>query len=165
MWASFIIYGVLFSAIVWVLQRRGWKVWLRAALILFFASFLFIADYMTEGAETLGSHERWYTDSPGRETVLFVFMLFGMIVRYFTKAIEDRRGKISEMKKKGERFRKPRLEFDVWEFSYPLMISVITFGALLSQIGEAAPTLSNMTLSFQTGFFWQTILAAKQNPE
>jgi len=40
--------------------------------------------------------------------------------------------------------------------------SFVTYGALLAQIGDSMITLANATLSFQTGFFWQTILTAKR---
>ena len=51
------------------------------------------------------------------------------------------------------------MEWDRWEFVYPLLVSVITFGALLGQLEDTVANLPNLILSFQTGFFWQTILA------
>ncbi len=165
MWVSFLAYGILISIFVWLLQRRSWRIWLRLSLIIIVVCIFAIVVYIGDGPETLGPRERWYTENPGREIVFFVLMLLGMTARYLTQAIESRRERIKKLQKKGDRFKKPRIEFDIWEFSYPMLVSVITFGALLSQIEETAPTLASMTLSFQTGFFWQTILAAKQDSE
>lgn len=43
-----------------------------------------------------------------------------------------------------------------------MFVSVVTFGALVTQLKDHTLSVSNATLSFQTGFFWQTILTAKQ---
>jgi hypothetical protein len=34
----------------------------------------------------------------------------------------------------------------------------MTFGALLTQVGESKLTVAVIVLAFQTGFFWQTII-------
>ena len=47
--------------------------------------------------------------------------------------------------------KKPSIEFDAWEFSYPLFVSVITFGTLLSQLEGNVLNVANIVLSFQTG--------------
>jgi len=93
--------------------------------------------------------------------ILFVSMLIGMAVRYFTKAIEERRDKLIKWRTSGSGGKRPTLEIDKGEFAYPLLLSAITFGALLSQLKSDQVTLENVLLSFQTGFFWQTLLAAK----
>ncbi len=85
-----------------------------------------------------------------------------MIARYMTNAIEVRREKISALQKQGGAYSTPSLAFDIWEFSYPLFVSVVTFGGLLSQLKDHTLSLANAVLSFQTGFFWQTILAGRQ---
>ena len=81
-----------------------------------------------------------------------------MFARYITKAIEIRQEKIAILKKDNEEFVKPKLEFDIWEFSYPLFISLITFSVVLQQTSADSVTMTNIILSFQTGFVWQTIL-------
>jgi len=75
-----------------------------------------------------------------------------------TKIIEERREKIAEEKRKTGNVIKPKLEFDLWKFTYPLFVSVVTFGALLSQLNAQYISFAGIILSFQTGFFWQTIL-------
>jgi hypothetical protein len=119
--------------------------------------------FVTLPVETLGDETRVWNETPFRELILFALMIVGMAARYMTHAIELRRERIKELSKEqgGIRGRKPKLEFDAWEFSYPLFVSVVTFGALLSQIGDSFLTLANTILSFQTGFFWQTVLAKR----
>lgn len=89
-------------------------------------------------------------------------MLLGMVARYFTQAIELRRAKIERLSNDGKPFDKPKLEFDAWEFAYPFFISMITYGALAAQMDDAKLKIATITLCFQCGFFWQTILGAKQ---
>jgi hypothetical protein len=54
---------------------------------------------------------------------------------------------------------------DPWDFSRPFLVSVATFGGLLSQIGDRRLDWATLALSFQTGFFWQTLLKRKQDDE
>jgi cell division protein FtsW (lipid II flippase) len=158
---TFLISGTLLSLTIWVVQRRQWKNWVRLlfVIVLFLASA--VCFYLQSGPATLGT-ERWYETSPYLEILFFILMLMGMAARYFTKVIEVRREEISKLQKRSRSVVKPKLEFDIWEFSYPLFISVVTFGALLTQIKEQTFSAGNAVLSFQTGFFWQTILTAKQ---
>jgi hypothetical protein len=85
-------------------------------------------------------------------------MLLGMMTRYLVSLIEERREKLVELTKSGQQNPKVNLRFDVWEFSYPLLFSVMTFGGLLSQIKDDTLTVANVVLSFQNGFFWQSLL-------
>jgi hypothetical protein len=96
--------------------------------------------------------------APIGEILLFFIMLLGMMASYLTKQIEERRAKIQEKRKVGDGS-PTALNFDVWEFLYPMLVSVITFGAILQGIGEKAIDIQALILSFQTGFFWQTVLA------
>jgi len=157
---TFIVSGVLISLLIWVAQRRQWKTWIRllgaGATVVLLAVFI----YFQSGPPTLGAEKRYET-SPYIEIFFFLLMLTGMAARYITKAIEIRRDKIAELQKQGRTVPKPKLEFDVWEFSYPLFVSVVTYGALLSQLKDHTFSIGNATLSFQTGFFWQTVLASK----
>jgi hypothetical protein len=156
----FILFGILFTALVWTIQRQSlrWPLRLPICIIILFSCILTIYFYIPE--KTLGDLF-WYDQRPYNEIILFVMMLFGMAARYITKSIEQRRKEIVKLKKSGRKFDKPGLEFDMWEFSYPLFISVITFGTLLPQIDNTRLTLTNAILGFQTGFFWQTLLTKK----
>jgi hypothetical protein len=161
MWLNFIIAGIAAAAVSWLAFRS--RVPRRARLPLAAiaaAAVAGIAFYVFRGPQTLGD-EAWWQKTPGFEITLFAVMLLGMVVRYITKAIEDRRQTVAEWKKAGGEGKRPGLELDKWEFAYPLLISAITFGALLSQIKAEQPAIENLLLAFQTGFFWQTLLAAK----
>jgi hypothetical protein len=106
----------------------------------------------------LGTSPAWYDNSPAREFLLFAIMLCGMGARVLSAAIEARRAKTKEMAKKKIPSQSVPLELDPWESAYPLLFAVMTFGALLAQVGAETLTITTVVLAFQTGFFWQTIL-------
>jgi hypothetical protein len=162
--ATFALVGALISLSIWLVQRTRWNKWIRLFCLL--ATIVAIIALLVFPAKpvTLGEESHWYDTSPYLELIFCVLMLMGMSARYITKAIETRRERILELQKQGAIFVKPALEFDIWEFSYPLFISVVTYGALLTQVKDHTLSVANATLSFQSGFFWQTILAAKQKP-
>lgn len=160
MWASFIVIGIFAAACAWLIQR-GEPRYSKLALSLFIV--IAVAGggfYFLSGPATLGP-EHWWEISPWREMTLFVSLLLGMAIRYLTKAIEERREKLAEWRAAGSSGNRPGIEVDKWEFAYPLLVSAITFGTLLSQIKNNQLTMENVLLSFQTGFFWQTLLAAR----
>jgi len=159
---TFLVSGTLVSLLIWFVQRGGWNLWARILCILTTLAALAIFIFLQAGPPTLGGEQHWYETSPYLEMLFFALMLLGMSARYITKAIEVRREKIAALAKNGAASAKPGLEFDFWEFSYPLFVSVVTYGALLSQLKDHSLSIANATLSFQTGFFWQTVLAAKQ---
>lgn len=159
---AFVVSGILISVLIWFAQRRQWKKWIRSICVASTSLVLAVFVYFQSGPATLGA-EKWYETSPYLELFFFLLMLTGMAARYITKAIEIRRDKIAELQKQGQAVAKPKLEFDIWEFSYPLFVSVVTYGALLSQLKDHTFSVGNATLSFQTGFFWQTVLAARQS--
>jgi 3-methyladenine DNA glycosylase Tag len=55
------------------------------------------------------------------------------------------------------------LDFDVWDFVQPFLVSLVTFGAIVARTSESE-MLTNILLVFQTGFFWQTVLAKRGAP-
>lgn len=162
---DFAVSGTLLTILIWFMERRAWKMWVRILCSFVALSTLAVFVYFQTGPPTLGERDKWFETSPYIEIVFFILMIAGMVARYITKAIEIRREKIADLMKRGGNFDKPRLEIDVWEFSYPLFFSVVTYGALLSQLKDSSFSLANATLSFQTGFFWQTLLVTKQRVE
>jgi hypothetical protein len=159
---TFFASGTLVALAIWFVQRNSWKVWVRVLSSLVTLAALLLFFYFQTGPSTLGGEAKWYNTSPYVEVLFFSLMLAGMGARYITKAIEVRREKIAELKRQGGTFTNPKIEFDLWEFSYPLFISIITYGILASQIKDHSFSTANATLSFQTGFFWQTLLAKQQ---
>lgn len=131
-----------------LLRLKGW--WgVLAGLILAIA----VAAVVFHFARpiTLG-REHWYNISPVRELILFVLMLSGMAARVVSLAIERAQT--------GGMTGTPQM--NKWDFIYPMLFAVPTFGALLSQISAESLTIANVILSFETGFFWQTILKSAE---
>jgi len=154
---ALIILGVFMAVCIWIFQTR--KIGLKAKIIslaVLGLSFVGFVALFRQGA-FLGS-TIWYNRSPYKEICFLLFMLLGMVVRYFAFAIEQRRDKIAELRKTGQADPRIGLQFDAWEFSYPLLFSVVTFGGLLGQVKDGDLTVANVMLSFQSGFFWQTLL-------
>ena len=107
--------------------------------------------------EFLGPSRSWFDLSPWRDLLLFTALLAGMAARSMTEAIERRRLVIEAARVSGKKVHNPRLKLDPWEFSYPLFVSVVVFEGVRQATGNAS-TLTALLLSFQNGFFWQTIL-------
>lgn len=160
-WLNLLVAGVLVSGLIWLYQRNKLGRWIRGVLGIVLLALGAAWIYISQGPITLGE-ANWYDRSPWQELIVLVLMLAGMVARYLTQAIEARRQRIEELAKTGKRFTKPKLEFDVWEFSYPFLVSIITYGALIAQMNDARMSVAVVTLSFQFGFFWQTILGTKQ---
>ena len=155
--------GLTALAAVWIAQRHKWRATIRTIFIIVLLTLticimIFVGQSVVT---TLGPEAPWYARSPGRELVLFGAMLIGMTCRFLTKAIEERRAKLMDKHASGKSVRNLKLAIDRWELIYPLLFSVVTFGALLPQVKNAGITLENVLISFQTGFFWQTVLSAK----
>ena len=154
------VLGVPIALLIWLVQRTQMPALVRTILCVaaVAAVALGLAWFgMAAGSSFLGS-KAWYDGSPWREIFLLVLMMAGMAARYFTSAIEDRRERLKSLARKGQREVAVPLTFDVWEFSYPFLFSVVTFGSLLGQIKDQDVSLTTVLLSFQTGFFWQTLL-------
>jgi hypothetical protein len=157
---NFMVAGGLLAALIAVVQRTSWKRSMRLAVALLPLALVLMWGYISIGPRTLGEAP-WVDHSPWKELLSFVLMLLGMVARYLTQAIEARRAKIDALAKKGKPFDKPRLELDGWEFAYPFLVCVITYGALVTQMSDARMNVATVTLCFQFGFFWQTVLGAK----
>ena len=154
---TIIVLGVFVALSIWIIQttRFGWK---TKAIALIVLSLVFIGFASLIQPESFLGNTAWYNRTPYKEICFLVLMLLGMVVRYFAYAIEQRRDRIAQLRKGGEPDSKLSLQFDVWEFSYPLLFSVVTFGGLLGQVKDGNLTVANVMLSFQSGFFWQTLL-------
>lgn len=155
MWISFLLYGTCLSIFIWLIQHKNINIlilFILFSLLLSLVSFF----YFLFSNRFLGP-ESWYNTSPYIEIIYFALMILGMSARYITNAIEVRREKNKKLKNKKNN-PKIALEFDWYEFSYPFFFSIITFGMLLKQIETEVLTISNVVISFQNGFFWQTVL-------
>jgi hypothetical protein len=91
-------------------------------------------------------------DSPWKELILFGSMVAGMMSKYLWDLIEVRR---SLRLKRGLEVKVP-IGFDIWECIQPLLVAGIVFTTVLSTAKTL--TFPLILLSYQNGFFWQTIL-------
>jgi hypothetical protein len=128
--------------------------WWQAAISFIITGAIAAVFFQATTPVTLGSDGQWFSMSPFRELFLFGSMLFGMLARVLSLAIEKHRSLDTS---NAERV-STRLVIDRWEFVYPMLFAVPTFGALLTQLGDNPLSLPNFILAFQTGFFWQTVL-------
>ncbi|MBF0536351.1 MAG: hypothetical protein HQK90_15260 [Nitrospirae bacterium] len=134
----YLIIGLQLSVLIWLIQRKNIKKYLRIGfifLVIISIVILFKINADTQ-PNTLGNNE-WYNASPYKEIILLVFLLFGIFTRYLTQQIENRSKKISKLriKYKDSEFVKPKIEFDFYEFSYPFLSSVVTIFLMLERIG------------------------------
>jgi hypothetical protein len=145
----FIIVGIVGTAALTCVSFTKWRWWVRGLVAL--AATVIVAIMMAvPSPQQLGPTTRWFDESPFRELLLFALMLLGMAARVLSLAIERRAVATAETR--------AHVKVDRWEFVYPMLFAVPTFGALLSQVQSDTLTLANVVLAFQTGFFWQTIL-------
>lgn len=166
---SFFLIGLSLTFAVWVLQRRSWSIVRRATVIVgtaLIGGFLGVIFFVTLSMDPiyLGENDlHWFDKAPMREIILLLLMMLGMAARYLTGVIEERRDRIRQLQSEGRDANKVPIRFDMWEFTYPLLFSVVTFGALLGQLEGDGLTVPNAIISFQTGFFWQTVLKREES--
>jgi hypothetical protein len=145
---SFIIVALVGVICVGIANRLRLPWWWRLLVALVLAVVIVVLVYGLIQPPTLGGPESWLdkaSATPFRELILFGLLLFGMVARVISVAIE-RRGVGEPVK------------IDRWQFVYPMLFAIPTFGGLLSQIQTRNLALADTVLAFQTGFFWQTIL-------
>jgi hypothetical protein len=157
---SFLILGLVLIVSLAMLQFVVSNWWLRAlgAIIISLIAAWVVAQL--SGPIWLGpDDENWYDASPYAEGILFSLMVLGMGARLLSLAIEQRREKLKSL---AVDVHAPALRIDRWEFVYPMLFAVPTFGAILSQIDSPGLSVAAVILAFQTGFFWQTVLKSPE---
>jgi len=88
---------------------------------------------------------------------LFATMIVGMMSKYLWDLIENRRLKLKSNTASPQKI---PLDFDFWDFIQPLLVSGIVFSGVAGSHPKLE--LTTILLSFQNGFFWQTILTRKK---
>jgi hypothetical protein len=154
---AIVILGVVVAVCIWIIQTRRFG-WVAKTVTLVVAGLGIAVFLLVARPESFLGSAAWYERTPYKEICFLLLMLLGMVVRYFAYAIEQRRDRLAQMRKEGQANPQLGLQFDAWEFSYPLLFSVVTFGGLLGQVKDGGFTVANAMLSFQSGFFWQTLL-------
>jgi hypothetical protein len=145
---SFIVVALVGIICIAVANQLRLSWWWRLFVALILAVVIVVSVYGLIQPRTLGDSQSWrdkLSATPFRELILFGLLLFGMVARVLSVAIE-RRGVGEPVK------------IDRWQFVYPMLFAIPTFGGLLSQIQTTNLALADTVLAFQTGFFWQTIL-------
>jgi hypothetical protein len=146
MFNTFFILGSIASFIVWFFQRKKMVRAIKIVIILLIFSLSTILIFYTEPLY-LSASKIWYNRSPWFDFLLFSFMILGMIAQYFVSIIEKKREN-----------KENKINFDIWEFSYPMFFSVFTFSYLIGVLEIKNFNLGNIIIAFQTGFFWQSIV-------
>ncbi len=150
----FVILGLLLTGVVWSLTNRSVASVVRLPMGLALLVAAGVYGYFESGSVVLAP-ESWYDTTPFKELILFFVMVLGMVARSVSAAIERRKDAATAA---SGLFGLP---LDLWDIVYPLLFSVVTFGALVGQVGSEALSVPGLVMSFQTGFFWQTLLKEK----
>jgi hypothetical protein len=130
--------------------RLSWR--LTVATLVVAAGFFLVSIFIGTSVIVRGARDQWWNRTPWRELLLFAAMWLGMSAKYLWDLIEVRRKKNAALP---EGQRPVGIEFDIWDFAQPLLVSAIIFGAVLATVREVDPT--SFLFSFQNGFFWQTV--------
>jgi hypothetical protein len=126
------------------------RIWRVAGVIaILLATYAFLPTrYITMG----GEDGAWYEASPVKQGLGLVMIILGMAAKYLFDAIENRRTRI----RAGEHG--AQIAFDRWDFLQPFVVSSLVFGSFWKGYGNEVLSVEYLTVGFQTGFFWQTIL-------
>ncbi len=146
----FALIGLMSFLIAGRRLKWWWKGILAALLSISIGWLLVPGGRFLGGPSTAGG---WPVLTPYREAILFVVMLTGMMARMLSLAIEKRRAALDAAPNASV-----SLHIDRWEFVYPTLVAVPTFGAVLGQFPSGGLDVPILALAFQNGFFWQTIL-------
>lgn len=123
-----------------------WRLILVILLILFFIFLMWLFKVDTRSASI------WFNNSPYKQLIALFFILLGMSAKVIFNGIEERKKKISNG------IKNPPVKIDKWDFFKPFIVSFIVFGVFWNKYGHEILTLNYLIISFQNGFFWQTIL-------
>jgi hypothetical protein len=151
--------AILGTIVIAITNRVPLSWWGRAGIAIVATGAIVAIVYEIAKPATLGgdgSIASFLRSSPVREFLLFGCLLVGMAASVLSVAIERR-----EAAKREPAAPDVGLQIDKWQFVYPMLFAIPTFGALLTQVSGPLLSVTDSILAFQTGFFWQTILKAK----
>lgn len=93
----------------------------------------------------------WYTETPWKHLLLFGAMLLGMVSNTLFDYLNAR----VRARKAGKRSM-PKLLWE--EMLMPIVIAGLVFGYFWGKHGEEEMSLASFLVSYQNGFFWQSVL-------
>jgi len=125
---------------------------IKIVLLLLLAVLVSIAFLIWAGPPVRSPDQSWYEIAPWRQILLITTTLFGMVSNYLLEYFQARiKAKESKGKVKMPKF--------VWEkIALPFIIAILVFGYFWEQHGKEPMNFAIMLISFQNGFFWQTVL-------
>ncbi|MBN2092727.1 hypothetical protein JW964_24105 [candidate division KSB1 bacterium] len=141
-----------FLLIIFIFNRKFH--WALRILLLFFLVILsgFFLLAFDIAPPVRGEEECWHQIAPWKHIILLIVMLLGMITNYFFEFLQAR---IKAKESAGQ----AKLPKFIWEkLVLPLLIAGILFGYFWGQHGKEPMGLAIIFISYQNGFFWQTIL-------
>lgn len=153
---AFIGNGLIIAFLIWIITNSHiinlFKILISISLV---CAFIFLT-FVSSPLPTLSTDGPLINLTPYKEIIFYCFMIIGILFRMLSKAIDDYSKELKKWQKdKGNQ--KPKVEFDPWvSVVNPIILSVASFGLLLSQIRSQKVTLMSLILCFETGFFWQT---------
>jgi hypothetical protein len=137
----FLFAGSLTSTAIWLVVTRR-SAWARlVALVVGLLGIWLLVPLGTRG------NESWL-----RNAILYLTILAGMMLRTIWDSVDD-----YVRKKKRQRRKPKRPEFDVWEFLFPSIASLLVFQVFLGNFEKQDLSLQLCLSGFQNGFFWNAI--------
>lgn len=143
--------ALLFLIITFVFSRELSGIF-KIALLLLLLFFSIATFWVLETKIPVRSPDQsWYEITPWKQIVLVISTLFGMISNYLLEYFQAR---IDTKKSGGKRM--PKF---IWEkIALPFIVAILVFGYFWEQHGKEPINVRIMLISFQNGFFWQTVL-------
>ncbi len=101
----------------------------------------------------------WYENPYSKVSILALFMILGMVTNYTYDYLQARiRAKDAAAQGRG----KAKLPPFIWEkFLSPIIVSGLVFAVIWKAVGAEKLALTTILVSYQNGFFWQTLLSEK----
>ena len=153
---SMLMLGLPICIALFIVRRNRLHALVRIPVLLGCLCWFVIDAFAMRSGVFLGS-SNWWQNSPWRGLIMFALMLAGMEVRVLNSAIIIMRADNAKLKAQGKS-QNARLKIDRWDLFQPAIFSLLTFSVLYGQIGNGALSVASISLSFETGFLWQTVV-------
>ena len=153
----YIIVGIAVACLLVPLKWRSVRGPARVALWALAAIVAAALVYQFTARLSLGA-EAWYDEGPWRIVFLYGVMLLGMLTSVLVSAIAERKSRLTKAKSEAERSA-VLVHLDVYDLLYPFLFSFLTFGALYNLVEGRLLSMATLTLAYQNGFFWDSVIA------
>lgn len=157
---NYLLLGACIALALLGLRGRWRLTWIKPVLIAAGIVALVALLVAQMSRRTMGG-DAWYDHEAFVYLVTFLMLLFGIVSSTLVHAIVERKAKLAQYPSEQER-KQVKLAVDRYDFLYAFLISVPTYGALLAQFPEKKLTIVLLTLSYETGFFWDAVLGVRK---